>query len=174
MNLHFMFYVPLFVHKIKDWYLKKSKLDSLYITDSNLETNIITDYSNNTDYASTLEEIFSKELYDCTQLLQIKKLSVIEGWTEIASNLMFHKVHNHGPIGYSAVVYLDYDPTVHEPTVFISPFNNFLDGTVVEYIPENITEGTIIFFPSVVQHYTNPNTSTKARKIISFNLKAEY
>jgi len=173
MNLHFMFYVPLFVIKLNNWNIKKVKLNSLYTTNSGLDEYINTDYGN-TDYVSTLEEIFSEELDSCTKLLQINRLSVIEGWTEVADNNMYHKIHNHGGLGYSAIVYLDYDSKVHKPTIFISPFNNFLDGTVVEYIPEDIVEGTIIIFPSAIHHYTKPNTSTKPRKIISFNLKAEF
>ena len=83
---------------------------------------------------------------------------------------MYHELHNHGQLGYSATCFLSFDPKVHTPTQFIAPFNNPLNGLIVKHIPENITEGTLLFFPSMLLHYTQPNLSTKERIVLSFNL----
>ena len=34
----------------------------------------------------------------------------------------------------------------------------------------NVKEGDIVFFPSQLLHYANPNTSDKERVILSFNM----
>jgi hypothetical protein len=47
-----------------------------------------------------------------------------------------------------------------------------LRSSYVYFTPE-VTEGTIIFFPSNVLHQTLPSTSDKPRKIVSFNLEVK-
>jgi len=41
---------------------------------------------------------------------------------------------------------------------------------MIEFIPNDIEEGSIVFFPSNVPHYVAPNKSTKPRLILSFNI----
>ena len=73
----------------------------------------------------------------------------------------------------SSVCYVDYDPEVHKPTHFYAPYLNFINGSVIDHIPEGIEEGSIIFFPSAIGHCTVPHHSDKTRTILSFNLKVE-
>ena len=56
----------------------------------------------------------------------------------------------------------------HQPTIFISPFNDPL-GNLIEYAPD-VDEGDIIIFPSMLTHYVLPNKSSDIRIILSFNV----
>ena len=53
----------------------------------------------------------------------------------------------------------------------MSPFPNFLTGLQLTYTPE-VDEGSIIFFPSYISHFTEPNLSDENRLIVSFNLQS--
>jgi len=79
---------------------------------------------------------------------------------------MNHDIHNHW-FGYSAIVYIKYDPKVHFSTSFIDQTTN------EEYCPD-IEEGDIIFFNSTYNHLCRPNKVEKERIICSFNLKLNY
>ena len=92
-------------------------------------------------------------------------------WVERSTKGMFHSIHNHGALGYSAACYVCYDPLVHTPTQFVAPFNNPISGMVTQYEPDGIVEGDLILFPSYLPHYTKPNLSDKERVVLSFNLK---
>lgn len=82
----------------------------------------------------------------------------------------YHQVHNHRTIGLTGIIYLEYDQLEHNPTYFIAPFNDPIKDTSLFYIPQNIKEGSIIVFPSFINHFSNPNKSDKERKILAFDI----
>ena len=89
-------------------------------------------------------------------------------WFQTALKGMKHTCHNHG-LGWSAIIYVDFDANYHTATKFYSPFPNPFNGSVESYIP-TIEEGTLLIFPSNIVHEALPNTSDLPRSIISFNL----
>lgn len=91
-------------------------------------------------------------------------------WFELATQHGYHAPHRHGVLGYSSVCYIDFDENLHTSTKFIAPFTNWITGTDLLYQPQ-VIEGTVIFFPSAILHYTEANYSEKPRKIVSFNLE---
>lgn len=97
-------------------------------------------------------------------------LSTSEVWFQKYENGMNHAVHNHGPIGFSAVCFIEYNKNIHKPTTFISPFGNNITGELFRYEPD-VEEGDIIFFPSNLLHYAPTNLSEYVRIIMSFNLQ---
>jgi len=73
-------------------------------------------------------------------------------------------------VGYSGIIYLDYDETLHSPTYFINPVNNpITDQTEIKKI--QASEGLMIIVPSNILHYTLPNNSHTIKTIIGFDLK---
>ena len=90
-------------------------------------------------------------------------------WFETSSQGDYHGIHTHGLVGYSAVCFIDYDSDEHTATQFVSSFNNLLTGEALQHSPE-VNEGSLIFFPACILHYTEPNKSVKERKILSFNI----
>ena len=173
-NCKNMFEINYFQQKIKDWEKKKVKLLSLMG-----ERNLNYVGSNYTTYNPIDEDIkleneikiiFSEELNDLKYQIGFENYKIDYVWFQEELNNMHHPVHNHG-YGISCICYLDFDPSCHYPTVFLSPYIDPISGLYEKYIPDDVESGTIIFFPSTLLHYTLPNTSQKSRKILSFNLK---
>jgi len=92
-------------------------------------------------------------------------------WFESSTDGGFHGPHTHGPIGYSCVLYIDFDESVHEQTIFMNPFFSSFFGCNCEYKDDFAREGSLICFPSPVVHYTRPNYSSRERLICSWNMR---
>ena len=168
-----MFSIPLIHISISDWKSTKKEIKKLYsqsdLTIDSLEK-VKSDFYSEKKYNKKIQNIFYKEIKALEQMIGEKKFFVSNAWIETSEKNMFHQVHNHGPIGFSAVCFVDYDENLHSPTQFVSPFNNYLNGSIVSHSPDHISEGSILFFPSMIHHYTIPNDSDTDRTILSFNL----
>jgi len=171
-----MFYIPFYHLTINDWNTKKEKLLKIDRDIKNVE-HVTTDFFSasvrDQEKIKEFTSIMFEELENFKECSGIKNYSVKETWMQISERGNYHPVHAHGAVGFSSVIFLDYDPTVHSPTQFFSPFKNFINGCDLFYTPQNITEGSMIFFPSAIGHFATPNTSDKIRKIISCNLIVE-
>ena len=99
-----------------------------------------------------------------------KQLRINSAWFQQYEKKHTHYVHNHGFGGFSSVLYLKFDPEHHQPTVFVAPYVSNMDGNVLEYIPEGVTEGTLIVFPTSLAHYVPVNRSEESRVILSMNI----
>jgi len=169
--LNNMFQIPLLHVEVMNWDEKRQKLldlfDSLNVGyDQTVWTNYHTDLTPlNDKIQDILKEDIDKfnESFNCSS-------TVIDSWFEKALRSDFHLPHNHGPFGFSAVCYVKYSGMVHTPTEFISPFPNFIDGGALIHRP-NVDEGSLVFFPASLVHFTRPNTSDEERIVLSFNLQ---
>ena len=92
-------------------------------------------------------------------------------WFERSFESNYHGAHNHGSLGFSAVLFVEFDPLEHKPTRLIAPFNGFYSGGLIEHRPEGVNEGTLLIWPSILLHDIEPNRSKKRRTIISFNIR---
>jgi hypothetical protein len=172
-----MFFVPLFQYQLKNWEEKKNVLLEHY---KNINENgmieevqdlIQTSYFAKENYLNCLPpQIFSDEIGDFLSEIEFDNYRIRGCWFEKSLKNGHHRIHNHGANAYSAICYVNYDETKHRPTNFISPFNNFLNSSVIEYEPNDVKSGTLIFFPSTISHYSRPNTSDEERLILSFNI----
>lgn len=94
-------------------------------------------------------------------------------WFQVYEKYNNFSIHNHGPEGWSAILYVEFDSEEHHSTVFYSPYPSWEKETLGVYncfIPE-VKEGDLIIFPASIQHEAVSNFSDKKRIIISFNLK---
>ena len=180
-----LFSIPFFQYDIDDWKDKKQKLLEICSTIDfkNYDTgeknelgvnadNLYTDYNTNNDhiYRNQVVHILKKELQKFKNDCNLEKMSVGNVWFQQYYKKQFHSPHTHGAIGYSSVVYIKFDKDKHQPTIFLSPFND-PEGKLIEYAPK-VDEGQIIFFPSMITHYVSPNPSNHIRIILSFNIGA--
>ena len=167
-----MFYVPFFHLETRDWNNKRTKLFDILNSNSLSDNDgVQTDFFKSKSYENEVYEILQEELNLFKTEFNFSKIEIINSWFEVASNTEYHPIHNHAFSHYSFVCYMKYDEIFHTPTQFISPFNNFLTNSVMRYSPSNISEGSIIFFPSMISHFTEPNFSQESRIVISGNLK---
>ena len=75
--------------------------------------------------------------------------------------------HDHGPVGYSAVLYAKLTDE-HKSTLFFSPFNDETGSHPCYAVPAR--EGDVVIFPANLMHTALPHDSEEERVIISFNL----
>ena len=123
------------------------------------------------DYLNTVRGLLKEEMEWFARDLQADP-QIVRAWFERALYKCHHPVHTHGHGGWSAVLFIEYDPTVHTPTVFIAPFNHFVTGMQLTYMPE-VEEGDLILFPSFLLHYTQLNESHVQRTVASFNMTVD-
>jgi hypothetical protein len=136
-------------------------------------------HSNYTTYRSDIDDfelsenvkiILDDEITQIKNIFGFDNYHIDYSWFQEELKGMFHPIHNHG-YGLSCVCYLEYDSNVHTPITFLCPYPDLIDGLVQYHTPSNVESGTIIFFPSVINHFTMPNQTDVSRKILSFNIK---
>lgn len=172
-----MFIIPHLKLDVSDWENKKKKLLQL-MKNCNLEessflkSSFFDDSSRNQN--ELVESIFEEELDHMKTSFGLIDCSVKHSWFQEQTKNMFHPIHDHcaNNTMMSSICYIDYDPSEHTATKFISPFMDSLSFSYLDFTPQ-VNEGTIIFFPSNILHQTLPSTSDKSRKIISFNLEVK-
>jgi len=181
-----MFRIPFLHVEVRNWNIKKQRLKALFSFDNQSSEyhykDITTDYyykinNFNSDEVKIsnekVNEILLEEIEIFKSFFQLDNHKIILNWFQKSLPGQYHEVHNHGSYGYTAVCYIDYDERVHQPTKFIAPFNHFLKGDTLNFVPENIKEGSLIFFPSSINHYSSPNHSETSRTILSMNIKVQ-
>ena len=162
------FYVPFYTIKINNWLDKKIKLLNLvdWSDKSCLTNEHFTDYhkykKGNAPYFSAFFDIIKDDLKGFNNL-EVRTL-----WAQRYNEQQHMNVHTHGVLGFSAVLYAEFDKKEHKATTFYAPFPNFIDGTCMNYTPQ-VEEGDLLMFPSALMHAATPNISTKQRTIFSFN-----
>ena len=170
-----MFSVPIFKLQIRDWDIKKPKLLELYKQkELSLKDNVLTNYNREEKESfQPVVDIIESDINRFGDAVGCTSIIPQWWWFEKSIYGMNHTVHNHGSIGYSAVLFIEYDPEVHTPTTFVSPFGDFMKGITMTHQPDDITEGSLIIFPAATNHYTEVNQSDKERIILSFNMIIE-
>lgn len=117
------------------------------------------------------------------------QMSVVGAWFQIQNRYGFHDIHNHGNCSWSGVYYVQIDPlerrfehatlgAMNGITRFyghqlgllggahMDLGNAYLQQSHFDVVPE---EGTLIVFPSWLNHKAMPYDGDKDRIIISFN-----
>jgi hypothetical protein len=169
-----MFSVPLLAIDCKGWPHKRRELLDM-MGSLPEERSIKTDFNQQNskrewDHNQKLQALFADELSVFCKVIGAAEASVTSSWFEQGEFGMSHAIHNHGPVGYSAVCYIDFEQGQHTPTKFVAPFLNFFNGSSLHHEVQDAKEGLIVFFPSSILHYTEPNRSQKPRTVMSFNL----
>lgn len=179
-----MFAIPFLHMRLENWQWRKKVLlnhllDRRTMKRDDTLDHLTTDYHYQFEegesgvYNRQVSELFGGEIDYLMERANLASAEVIMSWFEETGEKDYHGIHNHGAAGFSSVVYVDYDPNVHQPTQFVCPWVGTVEQEVLEFVPPNVQEGDIIFFPSLISHYTRPNKTTKKRLILSFNLNCK-
>ena len=173
-----MFTVPIVHYPIENWSENKKKmLDALPPEDdSQLEPNgtgLYTDFFVNgkvqqmPSYFNTVLDVIKPYL---KSFMDGNPVDFVEMWYQKYYNMVEHKAHTHGFTGWSSIIYVEFDPEVHESTKFFSPFRQPWDCDMETFQP-NVKEGDMILFPSSLLHEAPLNKSNVRRTIISYNIR---
>ena len=166
------FMIPVFTHAVENWSDYKDEIIDMLDTESR--------DGHQTDYFKYHEEgklpPYAEKLFDILQP-SLKEFDDVyphafdirNVWCQKYGYGSYHELHNHGALGYSAILYAKLEDD-HNPTTFFAPFLDFISGHVIEYVPE-VSEGDIIFFPSSLTHQCKVVQSESERIIFSFNIR---
>ena len=175
-----MFSVPIIHYEIENWdFNKKRILDALPPEcpehadpqDHGLYTDFFLTAAEGVtempSYSKTVIDIIKPYLADFSGE---RRIEFTDMWYQKYYKGVQHSYHNHGHSGWSSVIFVEFDPELHEATQFISPFNNIWNGNLEIFQPP-VKEGDMILFPSTIAHEAPPNRSDTRRTIVSYNLR---
>ena len=99
-------------------------------------------------------------------------------WANVLAKGATHKVHSHPNNFLSGVYYVRTQPgantiNFHDPrnqTRIIRPPVAELTAENTDQVVVEVTNGTLLMFPSYLEHSVDPNTSAEERISISFNI----
>jgi len=129
-----------------------------------------------------LDEIIKKVIFKLIkeQNFDAPYVTTIESWINWYSKNQFANFHNHIPSHLSAVYFVDVEKSkanfvINKPTSFRlvkkEDKNNFFYNTSKII---NVKDGTVVFFPSYLDHFVTPNESQHKRVTVAFNYVVEY
>ena len=167
-NIHPMFTIPIVHYPIANWAENKKKiLDALPPEDESQQdpqdNGLYTDFFINSKagnevlptYFHTVLGVITPYLADFSEQ---RRVEFTDMWYQKYYKNVQHQVHTHGHSGWSCVMYVEFDPMVHEPTQFYSPFKNPWNGNLDTFQPP-VNEGDMVLFPSTVMHEAPVNLS---------------
>ncbi len=180
MTVYNMFTVPIVHYEIKNWDVAKNRiLRALPKEDKSQEEpnngGLFTDYFKEAvaektelpDYADVVIDVIKPHLADFSSR---RRIEFTDMWYQKYYRGVSHPSHNHGHSGWSAIIYVEFDPEYHTPTEFYNPYLNPWNGNLERFVPP-VKEGDMVIFPSTIQHEATANQSDVRRTIVSFNLR---
>ena len=171
-----LFEFPSYQYEVKDWEFKKKGLLSRINKSKYIRTKLQTFETDRQtcekSYVRYMEEFLQPELSEFCQEAQVT-CSVSDAWAVKYQKGDQQTVHNHRGWGFSGILYVEYDPKVHTPTMFVAPWQNPVSDTTSLGHPDNIKEGTVFIAPSWALHFVNPNQTRKQRTVVVFDLLPE-
>ena len=170
-----LFEFPSFVYQIEDWSFKKKGLlarinkSEFFRTDlQHFETDRST---NGKTYIRYLEEFLEPQLMEFCKEAKVS-CYMTDAWGVKYQKGDYQTTHNHRGWGFSGLIHVEFDPEVHQPATFVSPWQNPVsDTTSLAQFPP--TEGLLMIAPSWALHFVSPNTSDKERVVVAFDLLPE-
>ena len=176
-DIEFLFSFPLYRLEVPNWNLRKQRiLDALpEMTDEHLHGGTYTDYPQ-TGTAQRLpayEPIVAECLAEClTEFGDTypDEVRISSMWFEKSVRSAYRGAHNHGSLGFTGMLLVEYDRKEHVPTRFISPHMNYHSGELLDFRAPKVEEGTLFLFPSVLLYDTDPNDSDTPLTVISFTI----
>tara|TARA_R100000742_G_C4275662_1_gene96287 strand:+ start:763 stop:1326 length:564 start_codon:yes stop_codon:yes gene_type:complete len=166
--------------EIKNFKKKKNKIIKL-INKYPLTKEGIQNYSTNTnlfqkDYNKHQEFIQEVSTFVMEELKSFAKdiknnIRITKAWGVNYKKGEDQIMHHHGNKGYTAILFVNFDAKKHSPVIFKKFWPNITSGSLEFTAPyPNIKEGSLIVFPTCVEHFAPVNLSDKDRTIIGFDL----
>tara|TARA_R100001082_G_C4315942_1_gene138972 strand:+ start:210 stop:776 length:567 start_codon:yes stop_codon:yes gene_type:complete len=169
-----LFEYPCFKYQIPNWEISVKQTILNRINLSKFEKDSLGNFETDrkySDYTQYIQDLILPELNLFCLEAQLS-CHMTDAWTARYSAGDSQSVHNHCSYGFSGIIYIEYDSSIHSPTCFVAPWQDpKTDKTILKY--PDVTEGSIIIFPSYTLHYVEPNRSDKRRTILSFDLKPD-
>jgi hypothetical protein len=168
-----LFEFPSYQYEVNDWEFKKKGLLNRINKGKFIRTefqNFDSDRSTcDKSYVRYLEETLQPELNEFCLEAQVT-CAMTDAWCVKYQKDDYQTTHNHRGWGFSGVLHVEYDPTVHKPACFVAPWNDpRTDMTSLAY-PFDIKEGSLFIAPSWALHFVEANITRKQRTVLVFDL----
>lgn len=157
-------------YHIRQWAEHRDRILDMIPKQNDADDHIkFTDYleSNNDEYKEDVIFLLQPYLNDFHQRCHYKFRGIANIWCQRYDARDHFIPHDHGPVGYSAVLYAKLTDE-HKSTIFFSPFNDETGSHPCYSVPAR--EGDVVLFPANLMHAALPHDSKDERVIISFNL----
>ena len=168
-----MLTVPFYHYKLNNWKVKKEQLldivSKLLFKTNDKISDLYTTYGDVNQTSARVFDILEDDIKKFTFEVKYSGEIGADIWFQKYNINQFHSPHNHGAIGYSSILYINFNKKIHKGTRFLAPFNS-PEGNEVDFAPD-VDEGSFIFFPAYLKHYALPNKSEDVRIIMSMNIK---
>ena len=183
-----LFEIPIFRYQVDDWKNKKKEVYS-WINKTELirrsNMTFLTDRAplwpevgkprvpaQNRFYKEDFCDLFEPELKEFLKDTSLTEISVIDVWTVEYHYGDYQVPHNHRSVGVSGILYVNFNPKEHSATNVMQPWNDPVTdaASFMDLMPE---EGTMVFFPSLLLHFVNPNFSRNRRTTIAFDIEVK-
>ena len=171
---------PYWRYKLKNFKTKKKNIKES-VKKFPLEKKGVQNYYTNTFLFSCLPykhlkfkeqvtSLLSDELSKFTKDIK-KNIEITKGWIVNYKKGNDQIMHHHGDRGFTAILFIDFDPKKHSPVIFKKPFPNLKTGDLEFTAPyPNIEEGDLIIFPACIEHFAPVNQSEKDRMVLGFDI----
>ena len=168
-----LFEFPSYQYELSDWDFKKkgllSRIKKQKFIRTELQTFETDRQTNNKTYVRYLEDFLRPDLFEFCKEAQVT-CSMTDAWCVRYERGDYQTIHNHRGWGFSGIIYVEFDPEVHSPTIFVAPWQEPRTDTTSLSMPKDVKEGTMFIAPSSCLHYVSPNNTRKRRTVISFDL----
>ena len=169
-----LFKVSLWGMHINDFQSKKEKLIKLFSglnERRDVNSRFLTSRNKRDDkwnYITSFSDIMKSEFELLGTHFKGKTISIRDIWTVRYEKGDYQNTHNHGSLGLSGIIYLDFpdgSPTTH----YIQPWNDMVsDMTITASLP--VKEGDMVITPQHLLHYTEPHKLDKPKRVISWDM----
>ena len=99
-----VFKISLNQTKIKNWKTKKSLLS---------DNNFLYTQDQNKDKINIFHSIFKEDIDNSLNELEVHDYKILDVWSLSYKNEKFHKIHNHRTVGFTGIIYANYDQIDH-------------------------------------------------------------
>ena len=129
-------------------------------------------------FISAISEKIKEAITDMGWDLETQLVKITSMWSIINNKDAFNEKHHHGNSALSAAYYVKaekgagdivfFDP--RQANVFHHPYSKEVNNINAQVQSVTPKVGTLILFPSFLEHKVNPNLSNEERIVISFNV----
>ena len=167
-----LFEFPSFQYEVSDWEFKKKGLlnrinkSDFYRTE--LQTFETDRQTAGKTYVNYLSEFLRDILFEFCKEAEVS-CSMTDAWCVKYQKGDHQVIHNHRGWGFSGILYVEFDPSVHTPTTFLQPWQNPTSDSTLLVNP-SVHEGMIFIAPSFAHHFVRPNKTKKQRTVVVFDL----
>ena len=166
-----LFTIPMWTLPTLNFSKKKKQLDKLVKsfpeTKQELQPFSTNRQSDRPGFIQAFSHIMEQELVMLSNKLK-KNIRIEDIWSVTYKKGDYHTPHNHGATGLTGILYLTM-PKGAPVTQYLQPWNDWQTDRTI-YYPLPVVEGMIVVVPKFVRHFTEPNTLTKVKRIISWDM----